>query len=334
LRLQETTEANAAMFRVHDEQLKLEQLELLLRPVHREQRSQAIAVVTGVGQCLLTNCVVTLDDERPDGVPLDVLGLADPTEVKRMDRPPPGRKMPLFRLEGCFIHGKGDLLEARASLPFELDVRNSLIVLDGSLLSVEGKTDEAATAQPSAQIAIQRVTAYFTKHFLDLRVVRTDDNKIGKGLVATQINGASHCVFASAARDAKAFVHIDGLEDISNDQLRRLLVWTGDNNLYSNFDAMVDYQPRGENAPSERLDKRAWKDFFDPQETEARFDKIKFHPAVKFAGTTPPQFRLRIDPPLAGLGVDIDKLLEGLPKHTASRDADAGEPSENFPERR
>src|SRR5262249_43793799 len=103
LKLDETVEYEPALFRLHDGQLRLEQLELLLKPGRRGFRNQAVIVVAGVGQCSLKNCVVTLDDGGVEGVPLDVLALADPKDVMKMDRPQDARKMPELSLDGCFV---------------------------------------------------------------------------------------------------------------------------------------------------------------------------------------------------------------------------------------
>src|SRR5205085_8434761 len=84
LKLDETPEPDASLFRIHDGQLKLEQLEMILKPGRSGFKSQVVASVTGVGQCTLKNCVVTLEGDGSEGVALAVLALTDPKDVMRM----------------------------------------------------------------------------------------------------------------------------------------------------------------------------------------------------------------------------------------------------------
>jgi hypothetical protein len=333
LKLDETAEYEPALFRLHDGQLRLEQLELLLKPGRREFRNQAVVVVAGVGQCSLKNCVVTLDDGGVEGVPLDVLALADPKDVMKMDRPQDGRKAPELSLDGCFVRGTGDLLEVRASQPFSFSAHNSLVVLNGSFVRVEGKSDEPAMVLPGAQVTLNRLTAYLTDSLIFLRAGKNEETKNIKGLVATQITQASKCLFA-APREGKALVHLDGLDDLTDEQqLKKLFGWAGENNVYSNFVTMLDHQPRGDGMALGRFDGKKWREVFD--ETDPHFARLKFQaPLERLTRALPTQFKLKAESAYTAVGVDLDQLIDHLPRHFLTREPEPAEdkaegPSDN-----
>jgi hypothetical protein len=188
LTLGPTRELEAALFRLHDGQLRLEQLEFQLRPGQAGFRAQTLVTIVGTGQCTFKECAATLDGT--DGVTLSVVTLADPNTAMRSE-PRASRPTPDVRFQDCFVRGQGDLVAVRASRPFRLDVENALVVLTGSLLSVDGNSDDTPVPA-AAQLTLNRLTTYLTDHLVVLRASRT-----GKGLVFTQAT-ASDCLFAPA----------------------------------------------------------------------------------------------------------------------------------------
>jgi hypothetical protein len=246
----------------------------------------------------------------------------------KMDRPQDARKTPELSLDGCFVRGAGELLDVRASQPFTFDARNSLVVLNGSFMSIEGKSDEPAMVLPGAQVTLSRLTAYLTDSLILLRAGKNEETKNIKGLVATQITQASRCLFA-APREGKALVHLDGLDDLNDEQqLKRLFSWVGDNNVYSNFVTMLDHQPRGESMALARFDSKKWREVFDQQETEPHFARLKFQaPPERLTRALPAQFKLRAESPYTAVGVDLERLQEQLPRHFLTREQEAPEES-------
>src|SRR5205823_14579284 len=83
LTLGRTGEIDASLFRVHDGQLRLEQLEFLLKPTQAGFKSQTVATVVGAGQCSFKDCVATLDGT--EGVHLALVTLADPNSAMRLE---------------------------------------------------------------------------------------------------------------------------------------------------------------------------------------------------------------------------------------------------------
>src|SRR5262249_13795590 len=95
LTLGETTEADAALFRLHDGQLRLEGLEFHLQPTRADFRTQTLAALVGDGQCVFKDCVLTLEETRE--VQLAAATVADPNGVMRLGSTPASRPGPRLR---------------------------------------------------------------------------------------------------------------------------------------------------------------------------------------------------------------------------------------------
>jgi tRNA A-37 threonylcarbamoyl transferase component Bud32 len=304
LTLGTTTEADAALFRLHDGQLRLEGLEFYLQPRRADFKGQTIVALVGDGQCVFKDCVATLEETRE--VPVSLVTLTDPSGVMRMGpAPPPRQQGPRIRVEDCFVRGAGDLVAVRPSRPFDLRVDDSLVVLDGSLLYVEGAGKEPA-AHPPVQLGLKKVTAYLTDHAFLLRACR-EEGKNARGLVHTQMMSVRDCLFASSG--GKSLVHLDGVD--TDDQMRRLFTWgEGQHNAYSNFAQLLDQQPREPEAMSlPPYDKRRWEQL--TQETDGKFDKVKFASPPgegMLARVLPADFRIKAESELHGYGADMERL--------------------------
>jgi tRNA A-37 threonylcarbamoyl transferase component Bud32 len=263
LELGQTSDTDAALVRLHDGKLTFEGLEFRLRP-QREFKAQSVVLMVGDGQCTFKNCVATLEPGKE--VPLALVGLGDPAGIMKME-PAPRQMDPQVRLDNCFIRGEGDLIAVRTSRPFNLDVNDSLVVLDGSLLTIEAGAKEMA-ARAASQVNFHQFTAVLSKHLI---VLRRDENH--QVLVPTQVNQAFNCLFHAAR--GKTLIHLDGVD--TEEQVKRFLTWNeSKGNTYSGFTQMLDQQPRGETVmPLPPYDQDKWK-AFTQNETERRFTRVKF----------------------------------------------------------
>jgi serine/threonine protein kinase len=307
LSIGQTTEQDAAMFRIYDGQLRLESLEFQLAPGSSPFKAQTAVAVMGDGQCTLKECVVTMEGAKD--VPLALVTVADPAGVMKMEPPAVPQADPRITIEECFARGTGNLVAVRASRPFELRVEKSLAVLDGSLLVIDGSPKEAAP-RGRAQVSLEQVTTYLTDHLVWLRASQ-EESKSLKGLVPTQFKTATNCLFVSAG--GKALVHLEGVD--TEDQMKRLFYWgESAHNLYSNFtQSLLDQQPSGGNdgamAPPP-YGKAQWEGFTGEQ--DARFERVRFGvplPAdTAFAKVLAADFKLKSEANLQGYGADPDAL--------------------------
>jgi hypothetical protein len=295
------------MFRFSDGRLIFENLEFELPPPPAGLKTQSVVYVTGEGQCTFKKCLFTLKEPREAQAPRSLFMLPDPNTVMRKDNKGPSQGGPRLRLENCFVRGDGELVTVRGSQAFNLEVEESLIALDGSLLTMDGSTKEPPT-KPPVQISLARTTVYVSEPLL---VLRACESKPMPGLVPTHVVQVANCVIASG-REKNALVHLEGMD--SDEQMRRLFTWgEGKQNIYSGFMNMLEQRPRPDNAmPLSQFDKSKWLDF-TPRETDRRFDKVTFAgwpPTVDrpLARALPAYFRLKLPADLTAYGVDVERV--------------------------
>jgi serine/threonine protein kinase len=300
-----TTERDAALFRIHDGQLKLEHLEFHLLPGALEFKAQTVVAIMGDGQCTFKDCVVTLEGNRQ--VPLSLITLGDPSEAMRMGAPPAQEQIPRVEAEGCFVRGTGNLVTVRASRAFNLKVDSSLVALDGSLLLIEGSAKDLG-ARGYATLTLNQVTTYLTEHLILLRAFR-DESKNSKGLVLTQVSAPVDCLFVSANK-SKSLIHLEGFE--SEEQMKRLFSWRGGQHNAYNCTPLLDQQPWEDSpmmAPTP-YGMTQWKDF--TQEQDGRFDKVKFSeplgPETPLAKVKPADFKVKSEMNQPRYGADSERL--------------------------
>src|SRR5262249_7901572 len=152
----------AAVFRLHGGKLRLEQLELLLRPTSTRFKSQSVVASVGEGSCVFERCVITLE-AAAQGVPLNVLTVADLSGVMKMDPQPaqPTGGPASCTLSKCFVRGDGDLIAARSGRSLALKAEQTLVALSGSFLNREAAADEMLPSVAATDsLDLTHVTTY------------------------------------------------------------------------------------------------------------------------------------------------------------------------------
>jgi serine/threonine protein kinase len=301
LTLGETTEPNAALFRLHNGKLHLEGLRFHLHPKRDEFKSQSVVTLAGDGECTFQECVLTL--EPGQGVPQAAVTLADPATVMKMDRGA-ASQVATLSFEKCFVRGDGDLLAVRASRPLALTVSNTLAALTGSLLTVEAAREDPtpAVSDPAINVTLSQTTAYLRRYLLYLKA-GTDL----KGLLQVRFD-TSTCLFV-AADQASALVHLDG-PDTKREKWNKLLAWHPDHNAYVNFSQMLDQQPGGGQMAMEPYNSDDWKQFTGEDVTANRVKLLDPVPAeIRLHEVLPERFKLKSDTePAPDFGARLDKL--------------------------
>ncbi|MFN4257959.1 MAG: serine/threonine-protein kinase [Gemmataceae bacterium] len=272
LTLRKATETDAALFRVHDGHLRLENLYFVIHPPSGSSfTSQSLIGLVGAGRVTFQNCVATL--EGNPGIPARLVSLIEPAGLMRMGPLPP-RTDPEVRLDQCLIRGKGDVLAVQPSRRFDLTVNDSLIAIDGSFLTIHGgnfKEDPLANSTVPSQVRLNHLTTYLRHHLIWLRTGK-EEGKNGRLVVPTQVF-ATHCLFSSGS--GNDLVHVDGLD--SDEQMRRCLLWEGRNNLYSGFSWILAQQPMGDQTMLQPYDFSRWTSRLAVESDSKQADpKLKF----------------------------------------------------------
>jgi serine/threonine protein kinase len=308
LSIGDTTEPDAALFRIYDGRLTLERLEFQIQPRQAEFKAQAVVAIMGDGQCTFKNCLATLEETKE--VPVSLVTLADPASVMKMNPAPAGQAEPRVQLDGCFVRGAGDLISVRASRPVDAVIEDTLAVLDGSLFVVDGNPNQKDVAGRTrfVTLTLNRVTTYLTDHLVWLRAHRQDGMN-SRGLVPTQVRAATNCLFASA--NGKSLVHLDGVDN--EDQMKRLFTWSdGRHNAYSNYNTWLDQKPGTESESMAPLPygKSQWESF--AQESDSRVERVRFGiplpVELPLFRATADNFKLAGDTNGQGYGAEVDRL--------------------------
>ena len=318
LTLAPAAEADAALIRLLDGEVRLEGLEFALRPGRSEYRSQAVVAVAGSGSCTFHECAITL--EEIDGVTLSAVLLPDADPIPRASggRPPPSSSPARVRFETCFVRGKGDLFATRAGRRFELDLDNTLAALDGSLVVAHGSAREPAMGGP-AQVRLRRTTAVLAEYVLDVGLARDEDTtRHGPGPSPIAVSCEESLLSAAAGR---ALVRVDGVD--ADEQVRQLVTWTGRRTVYANTGpTLLEVVPTTPDRmpPPMPYDAEKWLAFTHEPDAAAAFARVKFASVPgsmdrPWTRSRPADFRPKVSdmsrPPDAL--VDVGAAIEGLP---------------------
>jgi hypothetical protein len=218
-------------------------------------RVPAVVVLPGGGQLEVRNSVITLEESDD---PAAAVLLTDPRGEMMMSTT--GQESwpnPKVTLENVFVRGKGRLLAVRQSRPFELEVKNTLAVLDGTLIDID---PYPAPTDPSmfgtGTVKLTRVTTYLGGSLIHVRAAERKTDTAATGLAKTEVT-ATDCVFAPADGSGEPFVRADRLD--GKDQVAAWLLWKGKDNVYGYDRKGVILEVRsGDAMPPKPFDGDVW----------------------------------------------------------------------------
>jgi hypothetical protein len=218
---------------------------------------------------------------------------------------------PKVTLENVFVRGKGRLLSVRQSRPFDLDVKNALAALDGTLVDIDPSTADPSGAG-SGNVHLTRVTAYLGGSLLHVRAAERKTDTAPFGLARTEVT-ATQCVFAPAGPGSEALVRADRLE--SREQVEKWVGWRGKDNVYGYDRKGILLEIRsGDTMPPKPVDGEGWLALAQ-EEGDDPFAALRFSaeelPAAgqarKFLSVRPAHFGPpRSDPPRSEVGAPTE----------------------------
>jgi serine/threonine protein kinase len=307
-----------ALFAVYNGKLRLEGMEIRLRPRSDDDWCAVVAFV-GDGECVLKNCLITLERANQKTA-FAVL----PHE--RMKKAASSTKTPRLFVENCFVRGRGDFLWMQGGHPAEATLLNSLVALSGSLLNVESDNPPEASARskegpPAAPalllLRLHRVTTYLGDHLIRLHAAKDI-----RGLPRTRCE-PTDCLFLPA-RD-RSLVRLDGPE-AEEKALREKLTWeSSGRNAYGNFTALLEQQAVDSvmNWPT-MSNQEKWQREISGEINSKYNVKLPDPPAAEAAFAELPLSAFRPDEDLQDFGVDL-AALRSLPLSKAESRKPKGE---------
>jgi serine/threonine protein kinase len=276
---------DTSLFKVQDSKLTIEQMEIRLDPQRIDSGSQSIVLMGETAICQFKRCVLTMRSDHE--VRLNAVTFIDLDKMMKMETP--SFSSARVEFHECFVRGKGDLVSLDGCRLLHVELKNSLVALEGSLLDVQAG-GKAVPMSQGVRWKMERSSIYTTDSLFALR------SPAGKGLTRTQAE-VDGCLFWSLTPDKP----VVAFHTITDEQLPTFLEWRGEQNFFANFDA--------DNI-------REWKEQF--KEMKSVYSTLKFSDSKddlisKLSDATPEWFR----PPLVemervtgfGVPVDIEKRM-------------------------
>lgn len=223
-----------SIFKVREGKLEIEGMEIVLDPGEDAEVTQSIVQI-GQGHCVFRRCVFTLRATKREQ-----LCVASSIDLDRMMKSEmvstPGARVDFHE---CFVRGKGDLVSLNGCRLLNVELKNSLVALDGSLLEIEAGNKTMPMTQ-GVHWKMERSSIFTTDSLFALRA------RVGKMLTETNAT-VEGCVLASLALDpAMPVVTLDREFEIAN-----FVKWKGEQNFYANFDRLRDWKDQ---YPEQRSD--------------------------------------------------------------------------------
>jgi hypothetical protein len=222
---------DSALFKVRNGALNIEHMEIRLDPVQEDFVTQSMIHMGESAQLSFTNCVLTL--RGPEKVQLNVATFIDLDLMPKMEAASSGSARVEFR--DCFVRGKGDLVALRGCRRLHVEVKNSLIALQGSLLDIEAASRAMAMGD-GVTWRMERSSIIAGDSLFAFRI------NAGKVLTETKAD-VEDCLLATFSNGTPAAQHI--IDGIRSEELGKVFSWRGRHNYFANF---------------EMQDVREWKD--------------------------------------------------------------------------
>src|SRR5205807_7364749 len=123
--------------------LKIERMEVLLDPTIQDEVTQSIAHLGELAHLRFSNCVLTL--KAPENVQLNVAKFIDLSAMLKMKST--STATPRVDFHECFVRGRGDLVTLHGYRLLDVEMKNSLVALHGSLLEIHAANKEMPMSQ-------------------------------------------------------------------------------------------------------------------------------------------------------------------------------------------
>ncbi len=223
---------------------------------------------------------------------------------------------PRVAFENTFVRGRGKVLQVSTSRPFELRARGSLFVLDGSVVCVEPSAGDVSEAAP-AQVTLERVTTYLTKHVVSQKAAEKRTEGKGNGLVQLLAH-AEQCLFVPALESA-SLVHLERID--SMEQMEAVFQWKdARQNVYGfkSDQPLLSIVPENADATMrlERVERDRWLARW--RESDYAFGEVSFaaqQASKRLDGAKPGDFEVKsVMPPVKSDAGDFGAPVEVLKK--------------------
>lgn len=228
LLLQNSHEENASLFRLDGAKLHLFELEFAVEPGQTGLKSLSLATLVRPGHLTLNRCSVTLDNGRK-GIPMALVTLLDTTGLMRMEEVET-LKLWKVELDQTIVRGNGNVVTNPFGRPLEIDARQSLFSMEGSVLAMDPTTPLPKNGESTEGITLKwnKNTSWLDGPFLRLQA-------LGGGLTIPVNATIRDSVVAM--KPGTALIRMEGMGgEGPMAKLPDRFHWEDNNNTYANID--------------------------------------------------------------------------------------------------
>jgi hypothetical protein len=216
----------SALFDVQKSKLHFEDMEFLLDP-EAGYSKRSIVQMGEAADLVFERCIFSL--RATNRVELSVVTFVDLDRIMKMETlSPPALAKVEFR--ECFIRGKGDLVALQGCRKLNVEMINSLVALDGSLLNIEAASKTMPMTE-GVNWKMDRSSIFTTVPVFALNF------KPGSTVLTETHAKIKDCLLASLGSDQDVV-----LPDM--DKLGKYLKWECEHNYYANFDKIRDWKEK------------------------------------------------------------------------------------------
>ncbi len=171
LTLQSSKDENGSLFRLDGAKLRLEELEFAVEPTQSSLKSLSLATLARPGYLSINRCTVTLDPSRKS-TPLALVTMLDTTGMMRMEEQD-ATKLWKVELDQTIVRGSGNLVSNPVGRPIEVDARQSLFSLEGSVLAFDPAPTAGKNLEGNEGVTLRwnKNTSWLTGPFLRLQAL-------------------------------------------------------------------------------------------------------------------------------------------------------------------
>lgn len=191
---------------------------------------------------------------------------ASPAATVLTDQSPASDQAARITMTDCIVRGRAVVVRAESLQPVHLSWTNGLLLTSEQLLWAVGG-DTMPPSGENIQVQLKHLTA-----MVGAGLCRLDNRKSGPYQLPTQINCSDSILMA--ASDSSL---IEQLGQLSPEQSRSGITWTGDRNFYYGFVVFWNIDDLRPDTPPETLEFDAWRSRWAPDhEVHSRWGRIDF----------------------------------------------------------
>jgi hypothetical protein len=277
-------------------------VDVLVQVPDEEAPSAGRLAAFGLGErtgLTLTNCTITIAGRSGNATAISIQESPALTKARADD---PASLGAVVRLEDCFLRSAGDGVAVASDRLLDLQVRNTAIATDGSMLHALG-SPRIDRSQPRLSVKLERIVAR-TKG--GLAYLESPQEKAELPLTTIETFSS---IFSTAGQ--AALLRVEGRQE-QMDQSRDRIIWKADMAAYDQITTYRRDQVLQTGVSPRDYSRSDWRTAFEPRDDSPVIDSVQFLKAPEHwrsaCSLTEADFRLDARSPAYGRGPDLSRI--------------------------